>query len=250
MDETARPQGSIPRTAMVLAAGRGTRLAAIADLPPKPLVDVGGKPLIDHALDLLEAAGVERAVVNTFHRAELIEAHLAKRSSPEILISREDELLDTGGGVRNALPLLGTDPFLVTNSDLIWEVGAERALHRMAEIWDPSKMDVLMLLFPTVLTFGYAGQGDFLCDPLGRLRRRPERAVAPFLYTGVQIVHPRVFESAPDGPFSFNLIWDAAEEAERLYGIVHDGIWLDAGTPERLEQARAEMGEAGQGRLF
>lgn len=244
------PRSDRVRTGMVLAAGRGTRLAAIPDLPPKPLVAVGGKPLIDHAIDLLASAGVERVVVNTHHRAELIEAHLARRSAPEIAISREADLLDTGGGVKNALPLLGEEPFFVTNSDLIWEVGAERALERMAAAWDPERMDALLLLYPTVRTFGYAGQGDFLCDPAGRLTRRPEWAVAPFLYTGVQLIHPRVFEGTPGGAFSFNRIWDAVQEAERLYGIVHDGIWLDAGTPARLERARTEMGEAGQGRLF
>lgn len=235
---------------MVLAAGRGTRLAAIPDLPPKPLVSVGGKPLIDHAIDLLAAAGVERVVVNTHHRAAEVEAHLARRTRPAIAVSHETDLLDTGGGVKNALPLLGGDPFFVTNADLIWEVGAERALLRLADAWDPERMDALLLLYPTVRTFGYSGQGDFLCDQLGRVRRRPEWGVAPFLYTGVQLVHPRVFGAMPDGAFSFNRIWDAAEEAERLYGIVHDGIWLDAGTPARLERARAEMGEAGQGRLF
>ena len=192
MDETASPAprpvetpGEPVKTAMVLAAGRGTRLAAIPDLPPKPLISVGGKPLIDHAIDLLAAAGVERVVVNTHHRADAIEAHLGGRAAPEIAISREADLLDTGGGVKNALLLLGKEPFFVTNSDLIWEIGAERALQRLADAWDPARMDALLLLYPTVRTFGYAGQGDFLCDQLGRLTRRPEWAVAPFLYTGV-----------------------------------------------------------------
>ncbi|MFN4087959.1 MAG: nucleotidyltransferase family protein [Alphaproteobacteria bacterium] len=243
-------RADMPRMAMVLAAGRGTRLASIPDLPPKPLVRVGGKALIDHAVDMLAAAGVERVVVNTHHRAEAIEAHLAERPAPAIAVSREAELLDTGGGVRNALPLLGDAPFFVTNADLIWEVGSERALHRLASAWDPARMDALLLLYPTVRTFGYSGQGDFLCDQLGKLRRRPEWAVAPYIYTGVQLVHPRLFAQAPAGAFSFNRLWDQAEAAERLYGIIHDGIWLDAGTPARLEQARAEMGEAAQGRLF
>ena len=235
---------------MILAAGRGTRLGAASDLLPKPLVPVAGRPLIDYALDMLSAVGVRRFVVNTHHLADRIERHLAGKRGLDIAISREPALLNTGGGVKNALPLLAEPVFLVVNADLVWDPDAGRTLRRMAALWDEAAMDALLLLFPTVRTFGYDGLGDFHCDPLGRVRRRREREVAPFLYTGVQILHRRAFEGTPDGPFPMRLIWDRAEEAGRLWGLVHDGEWLDAGTPARLAHARAELGDLAQGRLL
>jgi MurNAc alpha-1-phosphate uridylyltransferase len=241
---------ALPDTAMILAAGRGSRLGAASDLLPKPLMDVGGRPLIDHALDMLSAAGVRRFVVNTHHLAERIERHLARRRDLDIAISREATLLDTGGGVRNALPLLARPVFLAVNADLVWDPDAGRTLKRMAALWDAAAMDALLLLFPTVRSFGYEGLGDFFCDPLGQVRRRREREVAPFLYTGAQILHRRAFDGTPDGPFSMRLVWERAEAAGRLYGLVHDGEWLDAGTPARLAHARAELGDLAQGRLL
>ena len=242
--------GFRPRVAMVLAAGRGTRLGPASELVPKPLVSVGGRALLDHALDLLAAAGVRRAVVNTHYRAELIEAHLARRTTPEISISREAVLLDTGGGVKNALDLLGEPVFLVANSDLVWDADAERVVTRLARAWSPETMDVLLLLHPAAKAFGHDGLGDFFCDPIGRVQSRPERQVAPFLYTGVQVMHRRAFDGAPDGPFPMRRVWDRAEKAGRLFAIVHDGEWLDAGTPRRLAHARARFGELEQGRLL
>ena len=240
----------LPQVAMVLAAGRGTRLGPASELIPKPLVTVGGRALIDHAFDLLRAAGVPRAVVNTHHRADLLERHIATRSDPAVMVSHEDQLLDTGGGVKKALPLLRDPVFFVVNTDLVWDADAYKALHRLGAAWDPVQIDVLLLLYPTVKCFGYRGQGDFFCDPLGRLRQRQEREAAPFLYTGLQIVHRRVFEAMPDGPFPMRRIWQRAERDGRSFGIVHDGEWLDAGTPERLAHARAEFGEQAQGRLL
>lgn len=240
----------MPKSAMVLAAGRGTRLAEASDGLPKPLVEVAGKPLIEHALEALAAVGVERIVVNTHHMAERIERHLNARTGPEILISREDSLLNTGGGTLKALPKLGRAPFFVLNADLVWGAGGADALGRLAARWDDAEMDALLMLYPTARVFGYHGLGDFLCDPVGRLTARPERHVAPFMYTGAQIVHPRLFEGFADGAFPFNDVWRSAETEERLFGMVHDGEWLDAGTPERLEHARQALGDSRQGVLL
>ncbi len=244
------PSPSVPRVGMLLAAGRGTRLGATSTLMPKPLIQVGGRALIDHALDAMAQAGVERFVVNTCHLADKIERHLARRTDLRIAISHEEALLDTGGGIKNALPLIGDPVFMTVNSDLVWDVDAARALRRLGAAWDARTMDALLLLFPTVRSVGYDGLGDFHCDPLGRLRRRREREVAPFLYTGAQILHRRIFDGTPDGPFPLRLAWERAEAAGRLYGIVHDGGWLDAGTPARLAHARAEWGDVAQGRLL
>ena len=241
---------AMPQVAMVLAAGRGTRLGASSALLPKPLVTVGGRALIDHALDLLDGAGVRRAVVNTHHRADILELHLATRSKPAIGISREETLLDTGGGVKNALPVLCAPHFFVANTDLVWDVDAHRSLKRLGASWDDSAMDALLLLYPTAKAFGYGDLGDFFCDPLGKLQFRREGEVAPFLYTGIQIVHRRVFEDYPAAPFPMRHVWERVAEAGRLFGIVHDGEWLDAGTPARLAHARARFGEEAQGRLL
>lgn len=240
----------MPKSAMVLAAGRGTRLAEASDGLPKPLVEVAGKPLIEHALEALAAVGVERIVVNTHHMAERIEHHLQARTGPEILISREDSLLNTGGGTLKALPKLGEEPFFVLNADLVWGTGGADALTGLADRWFDTEMDALLLLYPTARVFGYHGLGDFLCDPLGRLTARPERHVAPFMYTGAQLVHPRLFAGFSAGDFPFNDVWREAEAEGRLFGMVHDGEWLDAGTPERLEHARHALGDSRQGVLL
>lgn len=252
MPSTSKPriQARMPSAAMVLAAGKGTRLAQASNGLPKPLVEVAGRPLIDHALDTLVDAGVERAVVNTHHMAEQIERHLAGRTRPEIMISREDRLLNTGGGTAKALPLLGGEPFFVLNADLVWGECGSHALARLAARWEDDAMDALLLLYPTARVFGYDGLGDFLCDPIGRLNARPERHVAPFMYTGAQLVHPRLFEGMEEGAFPFNDLWRKAETDGRLFGIVHDGEWLDAGTPERLAHARSALGDSRQGVLL
>lgn len=234
-----------PKTAMVLAAGLGTRLRPITDSLPKPLVRVAGRPLIDWVLDRLVAAGIERAVVNTHYLAELIVEHLRRRRDLEIHFSHEPEILETGGGIKQALPLLGPDPFLSVNAKILWLNGREDAIRRLAEAWVDARMDGVLLLQPTVTAVGYDGRGDFVLGPDGRIRRRRELEVAPFLFSGVQILHPRLFENSPDGFFSLNLLYDRAIEAGRLYGIRHDGAWYHVSTPRHLAEVEARLAETG-----
>lgn len=236
----------MPRSAMVLAAGLGTRMRPYNNGLPKPLVPVAGRSLIDRVLDRLGDSGVETAIVNVHHHADQIEAHLAGRNRPRIVFSDERaHLLDTGGGVRKALPLLGEAPFFVHNSDSIWLEGAAPTLARMAAQWDAERMDCLMMLALGVNALGYKGRGDFAMTPEGRVARRRESEVVPFVFTGVSLAHPRLFESSPEGPFSLNLLWDRALEAGRLYGMRHDGVWMHVGTPEAIGQAERclERGE-------
>jgi len=232
----------IPYKAMVLAAGLGTRLKPVTDTLPKALVQVDNRALIDHALDRLEAVGVGEVVVNTHYLAEQLQAHLNGRKSPVLQISHEDDLLDTGGGIAKALPLLGDDPFLAVNADAFWLNGPYDALQRMAHTWDDDTMDGLLLLHSTVEAYGYTGLGDF-CAPLGDgvLTRRLEGEVSPWLFTGIQMLHPRLFKTAPDGAFSLNLLYDRAIESGRLLGVVHDGEWFHVGTPQGLEEAETYM---------
>ena len=233
-----------PKTAMVLAAGLGLRLRPITNKTPKPLVKVADRTLLDHTLDRLVKAGVERAVVNIHHLADQVERHLTNRTDLEIIISSEaDDLLETGGGVKKALPHLGDEPFYISNADVMWLNGPSPALGRLCERWDDDEMDVLLLLHSTVEAYGYTGNGDFVAESDGKLARKLEREITPYLFTGVQIVHPRVFEATPEGAFSLNLIYDAAIEAERLYGVVHDGEWFHIGTPDGLAQAEVYMGQ-------
>ena len=232
----------IPYKAMVLAAGLGTRLKPVTDTLPKALVQVDNRALIDHALDRLEAVGVGEVVVNTHYLAEQLQAHLSGRKSPVLQITQEDDLLDTGGGIAKALPLLGDDPFLAVNADAFWLNGPYDALQRMAHTWDDDTMDGLLLLHSTVEAYGYTGLGDF-CAPLGDgvLTRRLEGEVSPWLFTGIQMLHPRLFKTAPDGAFSLNLLYDRAIESGRLLGVVHDGEWFHVGTPQGLEEAETYM---------
>ena len=227
----------MPRRAMVLAAGRGERLRPLTDRLPKPLVEIRGKTMLDRALDRLAAAGVTDAVVNLHHLGDQIEAHLAVRTRPNITLSREPELLDTGGGVCAALQWLGEAAFFVLNGDVVWLEGIDPALNRLAHAWDEATMDALLLLHPTVSAYGYEGPGDFLMAPDGRLRRRQEQVVAPFVFAGLQMLHPRLFASAPDGAFSLNRLYDLAEEQERLWGLRHDGEWFHIGTLDALRGA-------------
>jgi MurNAc alpha-1-phosphate uridylyltransferase len=232
------------KTAMVLAAGLGLRLRPITNKTPKPLVKVAGHTLLDHTLDRLVAAGVERAVVNIHHLADQVERHLGNRKDLEIIISSEtDEVLETGGGVKNALQHLGDEPFYVSNADVLWLNGPTPALGRMAERWNADEMDALLLLHSTVEAYGYTGNGDFNVEPDGKLARKLEREVTPYLFTGVQILHPRIFEDTPDGVFSLNVIYDKANEAGRLFGVIHDGEWFHIGTPDGLNQAEVYMGQ-------
>ena len=237
----------IPECGMVLAAGRGERMRPLTDRLPKPLVEVHGKAMLDRALDRLAAVGVEQVVVNLYHLGGLIETHLAGRTRPGIVFSRETELLNTGGGVRAALGWLGEAAFYVVNGDVVWLDGLTPTLVRLAAAWDETRMDALLLLHPTTFAFGYDGPGDFFMDPLGLLRRRGEREVTPFLFAGVQILHPRLFDSTPEGRFSLNLVYDKAAAAGRLWGLRHDGEWFHVGTPEALRQVDDALHHPGAG---
>jgi MurNAc alpha-1-phosphate uridylyltransferase len=225
-------------TAMVLAAGLGKRMRPLTDVVPKPLVRLKGKPLIDHVLDRLAAGGITRAVVNVHYLPDLIEAHVAKRTVPSIVISNErDALLDTGGGVVRALPLLGNEPFLIHNSDSVWIDGVGSNIARLIAAFDPDRMDSLMLLANGATSLGYEGRGDFCMDSDGVLLRRDEQRESPFVFTGVSIAHPRLFENAPSGAFSLNKLWDRAIDKRRLYGLRLDGVWMHVGTPQSVEEA-------------
>lgn len=229
-------------SAMILAAGLGTRMRPANSTRPKPLVEVAGRTLIDRVLDRCIAAGITRAVVNVHYMADQLKAHLARRDDIAIEISDEtDQLLDTGGGIAKALPLLGPKPFLSHNSDSLWVEGMGNALDRLARQFDPDRMDALLLMASAVTALGYSGRGDFTMDEEGRLSRREEARVAPFVWTGVQIVHPRLFEGCPSGPFSLNVLLNRAIEAERLYGIRHDGIWMHVGSPDGLADAEGYL---------
>jgi len=227
-----------PQAAMVLGGGMGKRMLPLTADIPKPMVRLKGRSLIDHVLDRIVAAGVARAVVNVHYCADKLESHLRQRKKPEVLISDErQQLLDTGGGVTNALPLLGTEPFLIHNSDSVWIEGVGSNLERLFATWDPDTMDSLMLLASGATSLGYEGSGDFAMDKDGRLVRRGERQMAPFVFTGVSIAHPRMFAGAPQGPFSINRLWDTAIDNGRLFGIRLDGLWMHVGTPEALIEA-------------
>ncbi|MEM1198327.1 MAG: nucleotidyltransferase family protein [Pseudomonadota bacterium] len=224
--------------AMMLAAGLGTRMRPLTDERPKPLVEVAGKPLIDHALERLRDAGVEEAVVNVHYKADLLEDHLRDVKRPKIIISDErEELLETGGGLVKALPHLGTEPFFMVNTDSLWIEGARPSLERLRASWDDDSMDMLLLICSTVQSYGYFGPGDFHCDPDGTLTRRAENEIAAFVFTGVYMVHPRIFKNAPKGKFSMNVLFDKAMEAGRLKGLRHDGIWMEINTPEAIATA-------------
>jgi N-acetyl-alpha-D-muramate 1-phosphate uridylyltransferase len=233
-----------PETAILLAAGRGQRMGALTDGLPKPLIEVAGRALIDHGLDRLAAAGVRRVVVNLSYRGDAIEAHLAGRRDIAIEFSREPAALETGGGIKKALPLLG-DVFYALNADIVWFEGKDPALARLASGFDPDVCDALLLMKPTALATGYDGPGDFLMDPLGLPRRRGEREIAPYVFAGVEILHRRLFDESPEGAFSINRQWDRAIAAGRLRGLVHDGAWFHVGTPSGI--AAAASGIAARG---
>lgn len=227
---------------MVLAAGLGTRMRPVTNGMPKPLVPVAGKALIDHVLDRLADAGVSTAVVNVHYFADQIEQHLASRRVPQIVISDErTQLLDTGGGVRAALPLLGTGRFFLLNSDTLWIEGVRRNLDRLARSFDEGRMDALLLLAATANSVGYAGRGDFSMDARGLLRRRGERDVVPFVYAGAALISPQLFAGAPQGPFSLNRLFDRAIDNDRLCGMRLEGVWMHVGTPEAVAAAEAAI---------
>ncbi len=227
-----------PTSAFILAAGYGQRMRPLTDHCPKPLVKLGRKPLLDHVLDRLVDVGVTDAVVNVHYLADQIEQHVATRETPRIVISDErTALLDTGGGVKKVLQHFGDRCFFVHNSDSVWIEGSTAALERMSDAWDPERMDALLLLAAANKSVGYSGSGDFSMSPDGRIHRPGENEVVPFVFAGVSIIHPRLLDDMPDGAFSLNLPWDRAIEAERVFGLRHDGIWMHVGTPEALKEA-------------
>ena len=244
------PAVEIPTHAMVLAAGFGTRLRPLTDTVPKPMVPVAGKPMIDTVIDRLVAIGVRDIVVNTHHLAEVVETHLGRRRDARIEFSREATILETGGGIKLALPKLGPGPFFVVNGKIVWLNGKVDALRRLAEAWTDATMDGLLLLHPTVIAVGYSGPGDFFIDPLGKIRRRREFEVAPFVYAGIQMLHPRLFAGAPDGAFSLNHLYDRAIDAGRLYGLRHDGEWFHVSTPRQLAEVEARIARGGSDQFY
>lgn len=236
----------MPTAAMVMAAGLGKRMRPLTATTPKPLVRVAGKHLIDHSLDRLGEAGIARAVVNVHYLPEQIEAHCAHRAvAPAVTISDERALLlETGGGLVQALPLLGPDPFYCVNSDNIWLNGPQDALHRLAARWDPERMDALLLVVSHARAFGHSGPGDFHLDSMGKVSRRRGQRIAPFIFTGIQIIHPRLIADPPGPVFSTNIFWNRAIAAGRLYAVPHDGLWFDIGSPQAIAPAEALLAEA------
>lgn len=232
-------------TAMLMAAGLGKRMRPLTATRPKPLIRVGGQPLIDHALDRIEEAGIRRIVVNVHYLADSIVAHLrarARQTGAEYLISDErDKLLETGGGLVKALPLLGDKPFLCAASDNLWLNGPYDAIHQLAARWDDALMDVLLLMVPHACATGHSGPGDFHMDGEGRITRRKSGRLAPFVFTAVQIISPRLIVDPPADHFSTNIFWDRAIAAGRAYGFVHTGLWFDVGTPAALPLVEAGL---------
>ena len=236
----------VPQTAMIMAAGLGKRMRPLTATKPKPLIEVGGKPLLDHVLEKLSAAGVSKVVVNVHYLADAVEAHLASRAhGVHVVISDERNLLmETGGGLVQAAPLIDADPFLAINSDNLWVDGPADTLKLLASHWDDSRMDALLLLVPLARAENHRGMGDFHMDRTGRLRRRDRSRVAPFVYTGVQMVSKRLLRDAPEGPFSTNVLWDRAIEEGRCFGAVHQGLWFDVGTPGSIPMTEAALENA------
>ena len=236
--------GQGPKHAMIMAAGLGTRMRPLTNTLPKPLVQVRGKALIDHVIDRLVAADVTTIVINVHYRADMIEAHLARRKDVEIRVSDERrELLDSGGGIYNALKHFEDKPFFHLNADTVWVEGASHALDRLRARWDPNIMDALMLLAPTTNTICYEGRGDFMMGADGRLSRVPEHHIAPFVWMSVEILHPRLFAHAPGGKFSINPLWDVAIEKGRLYGLRLDGMWMHIDRPEAVALSEAFLAD-------
>jgi MurNAc alpha-1-phosphate uridylyltransferase len=236
-----RPR-NMPKSAMVLAAGLGLRMRPLTESRPKPLVSVAGQPLIEHIFKPIEAAGVSRIVMNVHYLADQLRAHIAARAGADVIISDETaRLMDSGGGIKKALSALGHEPFFVLNGDSFWIDGPRPNLMRLAEAWEPERMDILLLVVASALATGYEGKGDFTMEADGRLHRRVERHVAPFVYAGVGIMKPELFSDTPEGPFSLKLIFDRAISAEKLFGLRLDGEWLHVGTPNAIEAAEMRL---------
>nr|WP_295672247.1 nucleotidyltransferase family protein [Sphingomonas sp.] len=239
------PGVAVPNTAMVMAAGLGTRMRPLSVTRPKPLIQIKGTTFIDHVLDHLRAAGVMRIVVNVHYMADMLEAHLAAQARDlDVRISDErTKLLDTGGGLFQALPLIDADPFFCVNTDNIWIDGPMDSLKMMARMWNQADMDVLMLLVPLARANQHAGQGDFYLDPYGRLTRRRPNRVAPYVWAGIQLLSKSLVVDPPSDVFSTNVFWDRAITSGRAYGLVHQGLWFDVGTPGAIPRAEAMMAD-------
>ena len=239
----AEVPGEIPRTAMVMAAGLGKRMRPLTATRPKPLIEVAGKALLDHVLDRLRVAGVKKVVVNVHYLADAVEAHLAtRRHGLDVVISDERKLLlETGGGLVHAIDLIDSDPFLAVNSDNLWVDGPADTLKLLASHWDDAKMDALLLLVPLARAQNHKGMGDFHMTRTGRLRRRERSHVAPFVFTGIQMMSKRLLKDAPNGPFSTNIFWDRAIAEGRCFGVVHQGLWFDVGTPKSIKLTEAAL---------
>ena len=236
---------AIPDTAMVMAAGLGKRMRPLTAARPKPLIEVNGKPLIDHVFDRLRAAGITKAVVNVHYLADALEAHLQNQKDIEVSFSDErDLLLETGGGMVKAEPLIHCDPFFAINSDNYWVDGPTDTLRLLASQWDGEAMDALLLLVPHARAYNHRALGDFHMDRFGRLQRRNRSKVAPYVYTGIQLVSKRLLRDAPEGPFSTNIFWDRAIAEGRCFGAVHQGLWFDVGTPSAIRQTEATLVDA------
>jgi MurNAc alpha-1-phosphate uridylyltransferase len=243
-----RPEvaAKVPDTAMVMAAGLGKRMRPLTATRPKPLIEVNGKALIDHVFDHLRAAGVTKAVVNVHYLADALEAHLKARADRvEVTISDERKLLlETGGGLIQAGPMIDCDPFFAINSDNYWVDGPSDALRLLAAQWDGEAMDALLLLVPHARAYNHRGLGDFHMDRFGRLKRRNRSKVAPYVYTGIQLVSKRLLRDAPEGAFSTNILWDRAMAEGRCFGAVHQGLWFDVGTPASVQATEAALVDA------
>lgn len=234
-----------PTTAMVMAAGLGKRMRPLTATRPKPLVEVAGQALLDHAFDRLEDAGVARAVVNVHYLPEQVEAHIKRRKGPLTIVTSDEreQLLETGGGVLKALPLIEGDPFYTVNSDNIWINGPSDSLKAMAERWDADKMDALLMLVPSAHAHCHGGQGDFHMDKQGHIARKKQGRAAPYVYSGCQLVSRAFFDDAPQGPFSTNILWDRAIEKGRAFGYVHSGLWFEINTPAAIAKSEAIMAD-------
>jgi MurNAc alpha-1-phosphate uridylyltransferase len=232
--------------AMVLAAGLGTRLRPITDTMPKPLVPIAGKPMIDYGLNALAEAGIKRAVVNVHHFADQMTAHLATRDTPRIILSDEtDRLMNSGGGLARGLKRLGREAVMVMNADLFWigeTKGGKTNLHRLADAFDPDRMDMVMLCVKLEDTTGHNGRNDFSMDAQGRLTRYREDAGVPVVYAGALALMPALLDDAPDDAFNLNIYFDRAIEKGRLHGIMLEGHWITVGTPEAIGAAEAVIG--------
>jgi MurNAc alpha-1-phosphate uridylyltransferase len=242
----AEVPAEVPHTAMIMAAGLGKRMRPLTATKPKPLITVAGKALLDHVLERLRAAGVQKVVVNVHYLADALEAHLSSRAhGVDVIISDERSLLlETGGGLVKAAPLIDCDPFLAVNSDNLWIDGPADTLKLLASQWDDERMDALLLLVPLARAENHNGIGDFHMERSGRVRRREKSHVAPFVFTGVQMVSKRLLRDAPEGPFSTNILWNRAIEEGRCFGAVHQGLWFDVGTPTSIPLTEAALQDA------